>query len=474
MAEELWRLTAREAVARLKRREVSPLELIDAAAARIARVEPEVNALPILCLERARGQAKRLMERGHPAEPGPGYLYGLPIVVKDTLAVSGVRFTQGSPIYADHVAPGSDVVVQTLEANGAIPIAKSNIPEFAAGINTFNEVFGATRNPFREDRTVGGSSGGSAAALLTGEAWLATGSDLGGSLRVPAAFCNVIGLRPSPGRVAHGPTQLPFEGLSVDGPMGRNVLDCALLLDAMAGQHPRDPLSLPTPARPFLAAAAEMRAPRRIAFSPDLGGITPVARELRDIYARAARGFEALGARVEEASPDLHDTEEIFQVLRAAQFAATKAALLRDKRDQLKPEVIWNIERGLGLTGEEIGRASVARGALYQRMVDFFERYDLLLCPATAMAPYPWKQRYVTEVEGVAFENYIAPARVCYAITLTSCPALSLPCGFTAEGLPVGLQLVAPPRGEARLLSAAAAFEATQPFAARAPMDPVR
>ncbi len=452
MADELWRLTAREAVRRLKRKELSPLELIDAAEARIARVEPEVNALPILCLDRAREQAKRLMAKGHPAEPGPGYLYGLPIVIKDTLPVSGVRFTQGSPIYADHVAAASDIVVETLEANGAIPIAKSNIPEFAAGINTFNEVFGATRNPFREDRTVGGSSGGSAAALLTGEAWLATGSDLGGSLRVPAAFCNVVGLRPSPGRVAHGPAQLPFDGLSVDGPMGRNVLDCALLLDAQAGRHPRDPLSLPAPERPFLAAAAE----------------------LREIYARAARGFEALGARVEEASPDLHDAEDIFQVLRAAQFAATKAGLLRDKRDLLKPEVAWNIEQGLKLTADEIGRASLARGALYQRMADFFERYDLLLCPATAMAPYPWKQRYVTEVDGVAFENYIAPARVCYAITLTACPALSLPCGFTAEGLPVGLQVVAPPRSEARLLSAAAAFEATQPFAAMAPLDPKR
>lgn len=474
MAEELWRLTAREAVRRLQRRELSPLELIDAAEARIARVEPEVNALPILCLERARAQAKRLMAAGHPAEPGPGYLYGLPIVVKDTAAVSGVRHTQGSPIYANHVATASDIVVETLEANGAIPIAKSNIPEFAAGINTFNEVFGATRNPFREDRTVGGSSGGSAAALLTGEAWLATGSDLGGSLRVPAAFCNVVGLRPSPGRVAHGPAQLPFDGLSVDGPMGRNVLDCALLLDAQAGRHPRDPLSLPAPERPFLAAAAELRAPKRIAFSPDLGGITPVARELREIYAGAARGFEALGARVEEASPDLHDAEEIFQVLRAAQFAATKADLLRDKRDLLKPEVVWNIEQGFRLTAEQIGRASLGRGALYQRMLDFFERYDLLLCPATAMAPYPWKQRYVTEVDGVAFENYIAPARVCYAITLTACPALSLPCGFTADGLPVGLQVVAPPHGEARLLSAAAAFEATRPFAAMAPLDPKR
>jgi amidase len=474
MAEELWRLSAREAVARLKRKELTPLELIDAAAARIERVEPQVNALPILCLERARAQARRLLEKGHPAEPGPGYLYGLPVVVKDTLAVAGVRHTEGSPIYADRVAAASDVAVQTLEANGAIPLAKSNIPEFAAGINTFNEVFGATRNPFREDRTVGGSSGGSAAALLTGEAWLATGSDLGGSLRVPAAFCNVVGLRPSPGRVAHGPAQLPFEGLSVDGPMGRDVLDCALLLDAMAGQHPRDPLSLPAPARHFFAAAAELRAPRRIAFSPDLGGITPVARELREIYARAARAFEPLGARVEEASPDLHDADEIFQVLRAAQFATTKAALLRDKRDLLKPELVWNIERGLRLTSEEVGRAALARGALYQRMVDFFERYDLLLCPATAMAPYPWRQRYVTEVDGVPFDNYIAPARVCYAITLTACPALSLPCGFTAEGLPVGLQVVGPPRGEARLLAAAAAFEATQPFAARAPMDPLR
>lgn len=474
MAEELWRLTAREAVERLRRREVTPLELIDAAAARIARVEPEVNALPILCLERAREQAKRLLAQGHPADPGPGYLWGLPIAVKDTVALAGVRHTQGSPIYADHVASASDIVVETLEANGAIPIAKSNIPEFAAGINTFNEVFGATRNPFMADRTVGGSSGGSAAALLTGEVWLATGSDLGGSLRVPAAFCNVVGLRPSPGRVAHGPTQLPFDGLSVDGPMARNVLDCALMLDAQAGQHARDPLSLPAPERPFLAVAAERRPPKRVAFAPDLGGITPVARELRAIYEKAARSFEALGAVVEEASPDLSDADEIFQTLRAAQFAATKAELLREKRAQLKPEVVWNIEQGLKLSAEEIGRAACARGALYQRVVDFFQRFDLLLCPATAMPPFPWTQRYVTEVEGVRFDNYIASSRVCYAITLTACPALSVPCGFTSEGLPVGLQMVGRPRGEAALLSAAAAFEATQPYAAMTPMDPKR
>ncbi|WP_341705746.1 amidase family protein, partial [Ferrovibrio sp.] len=274
----LIRMTAREAVAALKSRRVSPAELIDAAAARIAAVEPLVNALPTLCLDRARSRAAALV---HPETPPPGYLYGLPVAVKDLVPVEGVRFTSGSLAYADHVAPASDYTVQRLEARGASVIAKSNTPEFGAGAQTFNEVFGTTKNPWNTAMTPAGSSGGSAVAVATGEVWLADGSDLGGSLRIPAGFCGIVGLRPSPGRVVWGPRALPFDTLSVLGPMARNVADCALMLDAQCGWEPRDPLSLPVPERGFLDsvdhALAAGRLPTRFAggcrigWTPDLG-----------------------------------------------------------------------------------------------------------------------------------------------------------------------------------------------------------
>ncbi len=468
--DELVKLTACEAVARLERRELSPLELVEAAAARIAEVEPAVNALPTLCLERARARARRLMEAPRP-EPRPGYLFGLPIAVKDLNDVAGVRTTYGSPLYADHLPERSDLVVERLEENGAVVIAKSNTPEFGAGANTFNEVFGATRNPWDTRLTCGGSSGGSAVALATGEAWLATGSDLGGSLRIPASFCSVLGLRPSPGRVASGPAALPFATLSVQGPMARNVADLALMLDAQCGWHASDPRSLARPEIPFASAAREGPAPRRVAYSPDLG-VAPVEPEVKEICARAAAAFADLGARVDEACPDFGGVGEIFEILRAAQFSADKAPLLERHREALKPEIVWNIERGLELSADQIGRAERARGVLYHRLVAFFADYDLLLSPAVVAPPFEVEVRYLTEVAGVSFETYVDWLVLTFAITLTACPALSLPCGFTAAGLPVGLQMVAPPRGEAVLLAAAARMEEHLALHALVPMDP--
>ncbi|MFQ5785426.1 MAG: amidase [Alphaproteobacteria bacterium] len=466
--DELIRLSAREAVAALKRGEVTPLELIDAAAARIAAVDGAVNALPTRCYERARAHAARLMAAA-PEDRGP--LGGLPLVVKDLVDVAGVRTTYGSPIYADHVPERSDILVETLEARGGIVLAKSNTPEFGAGANTFNEVFGKTRNPWDTRLTCGGSSGGAAVALATGETWLATGSDLGGSLRTPASFCSVVGLRPSPGRVAAGPDPLPFDDLAVEGPMGRTVGDAALMLDAMAGAHPADPRSLPAPARPFVAAVDSPEAPARVGFSPDLG-VTPVDPEVAAVCKRAARRFTELGTAVEAAAPDFSGAEETFQTLRAARFVAGKAPLLETHRAQLKPEVIWNIKKGLALTAAETGAARRARGALFHRMVTFFEDYDLLLCPTAIVPPFDVDQRYVEEAGGRRFDDYVGWLAITFVVTLTSCPALSLPCGFTAGGLPVGLQIVGPPRGEARVLAAAALLEQALGVAGRLPITP--
>ncbi|MEK0084468.1 amidase [Benzoatithermus flavus] len=465
------RLPARTVVRLLERGEISPLELIDAALARIAAVDPLVNAVPTLCPERARAHALRLMEEGEP-EDRRGRLAGLPVLIKDMVEVAGVRTTFGSPIFEDHVPERSAYEVERIEARGGIVLGKTNTPEFAAGANTFNEVFGVTRNPWNRALTCGGSSGGSAVALATGMAWLADGSDLGGSLRTPASFCGVVGLRPSPGRVPSGPAALPFDTLSVEGPMARDVRDLALFLDTMAGFDPRDPLSFAAPVTSFAEAVERPVALRRVAFSPDLGGITPVDAEVAAICRSAARRFGELGAEVVDGSPDLKRATEVFTTLRAARFAATKAPLLERHRDLLKPEVIWNIEHGLQLDAAAIGRAERERGELQRSTARFFEDHDLLLCPAAIVPPFACETRYLEELNGHRFPSYVDWIAITYAITLTGCPALSLPCGFTGSGLPVGLQIVGPPRGEAKLLAAAAMLEDLLGVSPKTPIDP--
>jgi amidase len=470
MPEAFYRLTARSAVDLLRRRETTSLELIDAAEQRIAEIEPALNALPIQCFERSRAQARRLMKQGA-AEAGVGYLYGLPIVIKDLTAVAGVRWTEGSRVFADRIASRSDILVERLEANGAIVIAKSNTPEFGAGGNTVNEVFGVTRNPWDTRLTTGGSSGGSAAAVASGEAWLATGSDMAGSIRLPASFCSVVGLRPSPGRVAHGPRSLAFGMLDVDGPIARNVADAALLLDAMVGEHPEDPLSLAAPSAPFLRAALEPVAPKRIAWSPDLG-ISPLHPEVRDVCGRAVATFAGLGIAVEERCPDFSQAEQSFQVLRNMQRVGGTMELLDRHHDQLSPEIVHYSTRGLSHTAREIAYAELARSTLYQSMAELFRSCDLLVTPTVMVPPFDVRQRHVMEIEGVALPDFFAWLRLTLAITVTSCPAISVPCGFTAAGLPIALQLVGKPRGEATLLSAAALFEARHSNAALLPIDP--
>jgi amidase len=466
--DELTRLSAREAVRLLAAGEVSPLELIDAALARIEAVDPLVNAVPTRCPERARTHAHRIMAGTAPV----GRLGGLPVLIKDLVEVQGVRTTHGSPIFADVIPDFSDWSVERIEAAGGTILGKTNTPEFGAGANTFNEVFGATRNPWDTRLTCGGSSGGAAVALATGMAWLTDGSDLGGSLRTPAAFCGIVGLRPSPGRVPHGPSTLPFGTLSVLGPMARDVRDLALFLDVMAGFEPLDPLSFAPPSLTYAEIVERPTAPLRVAFSPDLGGITPVDREVAAICRQAAGRLAELGAAVEETSPNLDSAVEVFTTLRAAQFAAGMEPLLEAHRDRLKPEVVWNVQHGLSLSAAEIGRAERERGLLQRRMAEFLGTHDLLCCPAAIVPPFPVEQRYLAELNGHRFPSYIDWVAINYAITLTGCPALSLPCGFTAAGLPVGLQMVGPPRGEAKLLAAAAALEDALGLKAGMPIDP--
>ncbi len=467
----LYRLDACEAARMLGAGDITPREMVEAAAARIEAVEPHTNALITTCIERALDHARRI-EKG---EAPKGRLGGLPIAIKDLNPVAGVRTTYGSPIYADHIPKRSDVLVERAEADGGIVIAKSNTPEFGAGASTFNEVHGKTRNPWNTSRSVAGSSGGSAAALAAGEVWLAQGSDLGGSLRIPGSFNGVVGLRPSPGRVARG-LRNPYGGsifdtLAVDGPMARTVADCALFLDSLCGVHDEDPLSLPPPATPFLDAARGFEAPRRIGFSRDLG-IVPVDPEVADICAAAVKRWSQEGVEVEEAQPDFSESIESFQTLRAAYFAASHALHLEKYRDRLKPEVVWNIEKGLAIDAAQIGQAEVARARLVGKVARFFEDFDLLLCPTVLVPPFDVDVRYVEEVQGHRFDNYVHWLALTFAITLTGCPALSLPVGMTATGLPVGLQIMAPARAEAALLSASAHLEGLLECSKMTPVDP--
>lgn len=464
---DLIRMAATEIVEKLKAGAITPLDCLDALERRVGEVDGAVNALPTLCFERARQHARRLMAR--PAAER-GTLAGLPVPIKDLVNVAGVRSTQGSPIYRDHVAETSDLLVTHLEGRGGIVYAMSNTPEFGAGAHTFNEVFGATRNPWNTARSASGSSGGAAAALATGMAWVAHGSDLGGSLRNPASFCGVTGMRPSPGRVAASVFAKIDSTLGIEGPMARNVEDLALLFDAMVGEEPADPLSLPSDGTSYLTAARSGWKPRRVAVSRDLG-LPPVHREVAALVMAAAEKLANEGVIVEEAHPDLRETRECAQTLRALSYANMRP-LLEKHRDLLKPEVVWNIERGLRLTGAEIARAEAQRGEMFRRMRAFFDTYDLLLCPTTIVPPFPIEQRYVTECEGVSFDSYVDWLMIVHAITLTCSPAISIPCGFTREGLPVGLQIVAPGRGEARLLAGARFAEQVLGLGAITPIDP--
>jgi amidase len=464
---ELTAKSACEIVDLLNRGEVTPLDCLDALETRAATVDGTVNALPTLCFDRARDQARRLMQRPLGSR---GRLAGLPVPIKDLTDVAGVRTTHGSTIFADHVPETSDILVETIETEGGVIYAKSNTPEFGAGANTFNDVFGVTLNPWNTSLSAAGSSGGAAVALATGTAWVAQGSDLGGSLRNPASFCGVVGLRPSPGRVASSPGATIDRLLSVSGPMGRSVEDTALLLDAMTGDNPADPMSLPRTEN-FLASARSGWRPTRIAFSADLG-ITPVDPEVATICRAAAARFGEIGVVVEEAQPDLSEVHDTFQVLRGMSFATNYAGLLERHRDKMKPEVVWNIEKGLSYSMEDVVRAENNRAAMFRRMSAFFDTYDLLLCPATIVAAYPASERYVKECAGYTFSNYVEWLAIAYAITLTTSPALSLPCGFTVDGRPVGLQIVGPARAEGRVLAGARALELVLDLGSGTPIDP--
>lgn len=474
MSDDLWKMTAVEAVARLKKREISPLDLIEASAKRIAAVERDVNALPTLCLDRARDHAKRIMAGGDACEASgeAGWLAGLPVSIKDLTDVGGVRTTYGSPIFADHVPAKSHPLVERIERKGGIVVGKSNTPEFGAGGSTFNEVFGRTRNPWNTSLTCGGSTGGGSVSVATGEVWLAHGSDHGGSLRRPGTYCSTVGIRPSAGRVTRGTSNNLWSPQSVQGPMARNVADLALFLDAMSGFCPHDPMTFDSPAVSFSAAVARPVAPKRVAFSIDFGGRFELDREIREICTRMARRFEELGCIVEEASPDFGPVDNVFMALRSQQFVVDRELQIQQHRDKIKPDIIWNTELGLEQTASRLAWAERERAALYRRMGAFFQTYDLFVTPGAPTAAFDVNLRAPATIAGKKLENYMAGSTLNSAITVTGSPAIAVPCGFDQYGRPVGLQLVGKPRGEAALLQAAVLYEQLIGLDRLLPIDP--
>jgi amidase len=459
----------------LRRREVSAREAAAAHIARIEAVDGSVNAVVTRCFDQAlrrAAEADDALARGEVL----GLLHGLPVAHKDLAETAGVRTTYGSPLFASHVPDFDALQVERMSRAGAISLGKTNTPEFGAGSHTVNPVFGATRNPYDLSRSAGGSSGGAAAALAARMVCLADGGDLGGSLRNPASFCNVVGLRPAPGRVPTWPLSEVADTFAVHGPMGRTVADVALLLAVLSGPDPRVPLALDAPP-PALAEPAEVmdllaRDLRgvKVAWSADLG--LPVEPAVRSALAPARQVLADLGCEVTDAAPDLSGADESFRTWRAFRFATGFGPLLDEHRDQLGPNVAWNTERGLELTVTDLSRATVLRAELAQRVAGFFGTFDVLACPVSQVVPFDVTLDWVHEIDGVPQHTYLDWMASCYLISATGLPAISVPAGFTPDGLPVGLQLVGRWRAEWPLLGVAHAFETATGYARVAPALP--
>jgi amidase len=466
--EDLCTRPATELAAMIRAREISARELLDAHLERIDRLNPGINAIVTLDADGARtaaAAADAALAAGEPVGP----LHGLPVAHKDTHATGGMRTTWGSPLHADTVPLRDELVVARLKAAGAIRVGKTNVPEFAAGSHTFNPIFGVTHNPYRHGLSAGGSSGGAAAALAAGLVPVAEGSDMGGSLRNPAAFCNVVGLRPTPGRVPTWPAPIGWSQLSVQGPMGRTVADVALQLSVIAGPDLRVPIALGDDGAGFAAPLPTSLTGLRVAWAPDLGGRVTVDPAITSVLTSSLQVFGDLGATVEEACPDLDGADEVFGTLRAWLFESNFGEISVRHPDKVKESIRWNAEMGAKLTGPDLARAEQLHTKLYERMVGFFERYDVLLAPTTQVLPFPVDMEYPTDIAGVPQDNYLEWMRSCTVITATGCPALSVPGGFTPDGLPVGLQIIGPPRADRRVLEAGHAFEQATGFWQRRP-----
>lgn len=460
-------LRASELAEKIRNREISAMEVMESHLRQIESVNPDVNAIVTLLPEQALEAARKaddFLIRGN--VPGP--LHGLPIAHKDLVETRGIRTTYGSPIFRDHIPSDDALIVERMKKAGAITIGKTNTPEFGAGSQTFNELFGATFNPYDTSKTCGGSSGGAAVALACRMIPLADGSDLGGSLRNPANYCNVVGFRPSVGRVPSWPGPAGWDSFSVEGPLARTVEDAALLLSVLAGPDPRSPIALSDPGSVFIQPLERDFRGARVAWSSDFGGL-PVDKKTISVLENCISHFESLGCVVESTVPDFSGADEIFKTWRAWFYELKYSELLEKKRDMIKDTVIWNTESGQKLSGPELGRAEKLRTALYHRVRVFMDTFEFLALPVSQVPPFPVDQPYVTEINGNRMETYLDWMRSCYYISVTGLPVISVPCGFTEDGLPVGLQIVGRPRDDLGVLQLAHAFEKTTQFWRKAP-----
>ena len=450
----------------LRTRAISSRELLEAYLTRIEAVNPVVNAIITMDPDGAMAQAQAADDAAARGE-SLGSLHGLIVAHKDLLPTKGMRTTFGSPIHRDFVPDHDAAAAARMRAAGAIRLGKTNVPEMGAGSHTFNPVFGPTRNPYSPSRSAGGSSGGAAAALASGMLSVADGSDLGGSLRNPASFCNVVGLRSAIGRNSRAPVETGWVSMSVVGAMGRTVADVALLQSVLAGFDPHDPVSLPGDGSPF-AAIATSEPPVtlhgiRVGWSQSLGGL-PVDAAVTTVLERDGKpALAALGATIRDMEPDFDGAEESFRTLRAWEMAQKYGALYRERKDELSDNLRVNIEAGLDLTASDIYHAYTARTRLHHRMIALFDEIDILAAPAVLVPPFPGEWAWPHEVAGVEQADYLGWMRACWYISATGLPAISLPCGFTDDGLPIGLQLVGRPLAEADLLRLSLAVEHAKP-----------
>ena len=469
MVEKLWMWNACDIVDALERKEINHLEVLESVEERYLAVNPVLNALPTTCFERAKklisADIDNAISRRKP-------LFGLPVPIKDSYPVSGVRTSFGSLAFKDFIPDHSDFAALTLEKSGGVIYAKSNTPEFEAGASTFNEVFGITRNPWNTQKSTAGSSGGAAASVATGMAFIAQGSDFACSIRYPAAFCGIVGLRPTPGLVPQGPNRLPYQNLSVIGPLARNVRDIGLSMDAMVSYNPRDPLTSPNQKFGFRSAASSPEKPKSLGFSLDLGGLAKVSREVSDLVLKGISSIEKRGVSINYDCPDFSSADQAFRPLRAAQFAGMWSHVLKQSRALLKPEVVWNIEQGLNLDSAEIFEAEIKRQEVRKNLLDFLEENEFLILPSAPVVANAAEDRFVTEINGAKMNDYLEWLLLGYIVSLAGCPSISIPCGPSKEGLPVGIQVVAEPYQERRLLQVAAWLEGVLDQTISQPIDP--
>ena len=448
----------RQLAADIRARKVSAREVMSAHLAQVARLNGSLTAIVAKldddrCLALA-DEADRAIAAGGPVGP----LHGLPTAFKDLEPAVGFPQSKGSPIYRDFMPAADSVVVERIKRAGAIGIGKTNVPEFGMGSQTYNRVYGTTLNPYDRSKTAGGSSGGAAVALATGMLPMADGGDLGGSLRNPANFNNIVALRPSVGLVPTAPSPIPFVGVSTKGAMARSVADVAFGLSVMVGADPRDPQSFASDSHAFAGSLERDWRNVRVAWCPDLGGL-PLDRRVRTVLEQQRSTLESMGCIVEDACPDFGNVNEVFLTLRTWASWNTYKDLLTSHRDQIKPEAQWDIEQGRHVTGEALAAALMAQGQLMERMRSFFAKYAFLLCAVNQLPPFEAAEPWPKAIDGVTMENYVAWMKTTYWISATCSPALSVPAGFTADGLPVGLQVVGAYRDDLSVLQFGHAFE---------------